>query len=425
MECWRRLQSREQQGMSDADAALLKSLDALRPSNLTACDAAHDAWVLVPAGDGCSDTEWLQTCDAQHLVSASCSPQLRSALLFASEGIERELRWYFQERDSRIWGRRWDPLHRPCARTVFARHLRRFAATSLKRGDREQLQLWCHYLRKVVATRLFTSSNLLWPSRFEQSLAACLVRLEALHLRMLQGEEDERRRKVPVCNVNREQVVDLAAKKVRGGFCKARLHQIAVYRYSRLIPWSMSSAKMQLPLLFCIQSVERLKMLAAGVFVMGSSLELSRQCIEELRLFAAGEIDARTLAEDVVVSTGSMAAFALGQAAVASLTPGGLCTLLLRMFGPSCAAMIAGSLLEVCGRRAWGSPYARALQGAYEALGLSRRGACMYAPAEIEAQLAWMLETNGADSLRLWGAYEHIRQQQHPDLADPWQLQEA
>lgn len=424
MERWRRLQSREPEGISDADAVLLKSLDALRPSNLTVCDTAHDAWVLVPAGDGFSDTEWVQTCDVQHLAGAACSPQLRSALLYAADGVERELRWYFQERDSRIWGRRWDPLHRPCARTVFARHLRRFAATSLKCGDREQLQLWCHYLRKVVATRLFTSSNLLWPSRFEQSLAACLVRLEAVQLRILQGEE-ERRRKVPVCKVDREQVVAVAAKKARGGFCKARLHQIAVYRYSRMIPWSMASARMQLPLLLCMQSVERLKVLAAGVFLMGSSVELSRQCIEELRLFAAGEIDTRTLAEDAVVSTGSMAAFAVGQAAVASLTPAGLCTLLLRMFGPSCAAMIAASLLEVCGRRAWGSPYARTLQGAYQALGLSRRGASMYAPADIEAQLAWMLEEQGADSLRLWGAYEYIRQQQHPDLADPWQPQEA
>mmetsp|Transcript_11130 Transcript_11130/g.21535 ORF Transcript_11130/g.21535 Transcript_11130/m.21535 type:complete len:426 (+) Transcript_11130:27-1304(+) len=425
MERWRRLQSREPQEMADGDAALLKSLEALRPSHLTACDAAYDAWVLVPADDGCGDTEWVKTCDPQLLANASFSPQLRSALLLAAEGVEREMRWYFQERDSRIWGRRWDPLHRPCARTVFARHLRRFAATSLKRGDREQLQLWCHYLRKVVAARLFTSNNLLWPSRFEQSLAACLVRLETLQLRILQGEEEERLRKVPVCEVSREQVAAVAAKKARGGFCKARLHQIALYRYSRMIPWSMSNARMQLPLLLCMQSVERLKVLAAGVFLMGSSVELSRQCIEELRLFAAGEIDARTLAEDAVVSTGSMAAFAVGQAAVASLTPAGFCTLLLRMFGPSCAAVIVASLLEVCGRRAWGSPYARTLQGAYEALGLSRRGASMYAPAEIEAQLAWMLNEQGVDSLRLWAAYEHIRQQQHPDLADPWQPEEA
>jgi len=425
MERWRRLQSHEPEGMSDADVALLKSLAALRPSNLTASGAAHDAWVLVPAGDGRSDTEWVQTCDAQHLANSSLSPQLRDALLLAAEGVERELRWYFQERDSRIWGRRWDPLHRPCARTIFARHLRRFAATSLRRGDREQLQLWCHYLRKVVAARLFTSSNLLWPSRFEQSLVACLVRLEALQLRILHGDEEERRRKVPECKVDREQVVAVASKKVRGGFCKARLHQIALYRYSRMMPWSMSGARMQLPLLLCMQSVERLKVLAAGVFLMGSSLELSRQFIEELRLFAAGEIDTRTLAEDAVVSTGSMAAFAVGQAAVASLTPAGLCTLLLRVCGPSCAAMVTASLMQVCGRHVWGSPSARALQGAYEALGLSRRGACMYAPAEIEAQLSWMLEEKGADSLRLWGAYEHIRQQQHPDLADPWQPQKV
>jgi len=46
----------------------------------------------------------------------------------------------------------------------------------------------------------------------------------------------------------------------------------------------------------------------------------------------------------------------------------------------------------------------------------------MYAPEEIEAQLAWMLQQPGAaeHTLRLWAAYAYVKEHQHPSLRDPW-----
>jgi len=94
--------------------------------------------------------------------------------------------------------------------------------------------------------------------------------------------------------------------------------------------------------------------------------------------------------------------------------------LLLDAAGPSFAALLSGALIRAAGQRLSGGQKAKALRCAYASLGLSPIGASRYSRPEIECQLEWTLRQARTDALRVWAAYEYIRENQHPALTNPW-----
>jgi len=395
---------------SAVDSTLGQTLYELCPKQLLEAEADTSAeWIVDLDSD--DQGEWLladlqkKPASKQAEVSASetRAAERRAA---AAAGIELELRLYFQERDSRFLGWRRDPIGRPCARTVFARRLRRFAATSLRSSDdRALLDAWCTYLHRVAEARPFSSSNRLWKSQFERSLVACLVRMEAL-CRWLDSQTEPR---APACLARKEDVQEAVVRRGRATHPRVPLKHFALYR---------QITRVQVPGLW---GLLRLQSCVAGLALSAAHLALVEQLLAVARDYSAGELDKSTLAEDALVSVTSAGIFVLACSASPALALGSTWMALpLEALGPSFLAWLTGALVRTSGRRMCGGPALRSLRCAYVTLGLSPTGISAYTPEDVEAQLEWALRQRRADIQRLWAAYEYIRQHQHAGLRDPW-----
>jgi len=395
------------QGGSCADEVLERQLHDLCPEDILEAEAEDTLEWTLDLNSDCQG-EWLLA-DLQKPASKEESPDRRAMdrRSAAAAGIELELRWYFQERDSRVLGWRRDPVGCPCARTVFARRLRRFAATSLRSSDRSLLDAWCTYLRRVADARPFSSSNRLWKSQFERSLVACLVRLEAL-CRWMDGQEAEPR--PPKCSSRREDVQEAVARRGRATHPRVPLKHFALYR---------QITRVQVPGLW---GLIRLQSLTAGLALSAAHLALVEQLLSVARDYSAGELDQGTLAEDALVSVSSAGIFVIACSASPAVVLGSSWLALpLEALGPSFLAWLTGALVRTSGRRLCGGPAMRSLRCAYLSLGLNPAGVSSYTAQDVEAQLEWAVRQRRADVAKLWAAYEYIRQHQHSGLRDPWQ----
>lgn len=427
----------QEEGMSAADVALLRRLDNLCPEQHAMSERFQHEWELSAAPleielcDGeCSEgDDWVKADPAglQIVQAASTDSGAAVAAFAAASGIEQELQWYFQERDSRVLGSRRDPVSKPCARTVFARRLQRYAATSLRCGDRMQLAMWCDCLRCVVDARLFSSSNWLWPSRFERTLEACLVRLDGLR-KLLEVQDQRQTLPVvrPVCPLEREAITKAVERReAPGSLSTAPLERLVLFRHVQRANKMLTDIRAHCPVIPGLQVLLQLNGWASSIILGTACLELTGQLVAEARAYATGEIDERTFAEDILVSSGSAAAFAVSRCVSAALCGSEHWAFMLAdHLGPSCAALLMGILLRAVGRELNGGQKARALKNAYASLGLSPAGADKYTAAEIEAQLKYGLTKTvptDRELLRYWAAYAYIREHQHPELADPWQ----
>jgi len=419
-------------GVSAADAALLSYLDELCPEIISVVSASEAEWVTVQADDGeeCFDSaaavddQWIMV-DAASLQIARCEPGSSDALAEAASvasGVERELRWYFEERDARLLGGRHDPVGRPCARTVFARRLQRYAASSLRCADLPALQAWCLYLQRVVDNRVFSSSNWLWPSTFERSLEACLVKLEGLRCKL----EGKGGASSVACRLTPTSVTNAMRRRetAPGGASSApALERFVLWRQLARVNQALGDVQARCPGVPGLTQVMRLNGWTASIVLGAACLELVGQLAVEAQSYAAGEIDGHTLIEDILVASGSTAAFALGRCiSAAFMVDDHWARIMADQLGPCCAALLMGVLLRTAGRELSGGPRMCALRNAYSSLGLSPSGAIAYGTNEIEAQLEWRLRKNVSqkEALLLWAAYAYIREHQHPELADPW-----
>lgn len=390
-------------GMSDADVALLRRLDKLCPEQRTISERFEHNWEISAAplenelcdGDICGGSDWVKADLAclQLVHGASNHSGSGVAALSVASGVEQELRWYFEERDSRVVGRRRDPVSKPCARTVFARRLQRYAATTLRSGDRAQLDMWCECLRCVVEARLFSSSNWLWPSRFERTLEACLVRLEGLRGTLDQRETPAATR--PACPLNREAVGKAVERREATGITSqgmVPLEKLILFRHVQKANKVVADIRSHCPIIPGLQVLTQLNGWASSVILGSACLELTGQLVGEARAYARGEIDELTFAEDILVSSGSAAAFAVSRCVSAAATGSdNLAFMLADHLGPSCAALLMGMLLRAAGRELSGGHKGRALRNAYASLGLSPAGIEKYTADEIEAQLKYIL----------------------------------
>jgi len=420
-------------GVDLADAALLHRLEQLCPPaiSLVHCLDFETEWVLDPVcGDmgGSLDGaivpslgDWVEVNSSSSQIVQSQPQDVADEAHNASVGIQRELQWYFQERDSRLLTYRRSPVERPCARTVFARHLLRYAASSLPSVEQVLLDAWCEYLRAIVSERPFSSSNLLWPSRFERSLEACLARLERL-LKKVKGNSGP---EIKLCPVGRDVVAKAMARRdMAGTFTTVPLERFVVWRQVSKVGGVLSNVQARLPLIPGLQTMAMCNGWAASIIFGTACIELMGQLAAESRSYATGEVDGRTLTEDILVASGSAAAFALGRYTSAIFAVGdGFAALAADQLGPSCAAFLMSILLRSAGQEIQGGARMRGLRNAYASLGLSPKGCLTYTPAEIEAQLDFRLRRPGRTertTLRLWAAYAYIREHQHPELIDPW-----
>lgn len=367
-----------------------------------------EEWVVI------SLSETQDTCtDAQGLAWAAV----------AAEAIEKELHWYFQRRDARFWGWRRDPVGTSCPRTVFARQLRRYAAGSLRRADREQLRAWCDFLRGIVTSRPFSSSSLVWSSGFERTLETCLVRLEILQRRLASLPQPP----LPACSAACADVAKAVER--RSGHRPATLLAVLPGRCedtSAPGPHAAAARLARAPLLSGVRTLLGLEALANGMLIGIACAELAGHLVGEEQAYAAGMIDGRALAEEVVVSAGSMMAPVVLGGYVAPVVLGGglaavpVCAAVVESAGAGAASLVFGLLLRKVARGLHGDQRAQALRRAYAALGLSPAGVSAYSPADIEAQLEWVLRHRAGSSFKLWVAYAYIRECQHPSLRDPW-----
>lgn len=415
------------------DAALLRHLEDLCPIVITLAPDIETEWVLDPVcqeGDGSTDYaivpslgDWVEVNPAGCTVVQKRPHDDCADARNASIGIQKELQWYFQERDSRFFGYRSNPVERPCARTVFARRLLRYAGSSLPFADEILLEAWCQYLRAIIKERPFSSSNILWVSKFEKSLEACLARLERL-LKKVQGSGFP---ELSMCPVER-QVVNNAMnrREMTGTFTTVPVERFAIWRQLSRVDGVLSKVQTRLPILPGLQTLAIWNGWAASIFFGTACFELAYRLAMELRSYAAGEVDGRTLTEDIFIASGSAAAFALGRyaTAIVSVGEGFFANFMVEQLGPSSAAFLVSLLLRAAGQEIQGGPRMRALRNAYASLGLSPSGTLTYTPKEIETQLEYRLRRPGRDermTVRLWAAYAYIREHQHPELADPWQ----
>lgn len=340
----------------------------------------------------------------------------------AAEAIERELNWYFQRRDARFWGWRRDTLGTSCSRTVFARQLRRYAASSLRSADREPLRAWCDYLRCIVTTSPFSSLNLVRSSEFERTLQACLVRLELLQRRL----ESLPQPRLPACTVACSEVAK--AVKRWGGRSTALTLAVQPPRCEVTTAPHLRAAAVRLaraPLLSGVRTLLGFGALANGLLLGVACTELAGHLVGEGQAYAAGMMDELALAEEVVVSAGSMAGLALRGYVAPMLFGAGLatvpvCAAIVESAGAGAASIVLGFLIRKVARSLRGDQRTQALHRAYATLGLSPSGASTYSPADIEAQLEWAVRCRPRSAFDLWVAYSYIRECHHPSLRDPW-----
>eukprot|EP00747_Dinoflagellata_sp_TGD_P043194 gnl/TRDRNA2_/TRDRNA2_142551_c0_seq1.p1 gnl/TRDRNA2_/TRDRNA2_142551_c0~~gnl/TRDRNA2_/TRDRNA2_142551_c0_seq1.p1 ORF type:complete len:538 (-),score=71.33 gnl/TRDRNA2_/TRDRNA2_142551_c0_seq1:70-1683(-) len=448
----------EYEGLTKADSELLLRLDQLCPEIIT----LQGAWTPVPADIEYieDDGGWLQAdlVPCEHFDE----PAKEDAAAIAQK-VTRELRWYFQERDSRLLRRWQNPVSHPDARRVFARRLQRYMA-ALARGDLQHLNAWCKVLRRVVELRLFTCGNWLWPSRFEPTLEACMVLLEGLRFRLglAKAEESEASFSTAVSldldtvaahsAPSRVEVEEAMRRREQSGifsFHAKPLERFVLYRQLSRANNIICELETCCPTMVPgLRSLVRLHGIAASTALAVACLDVSTQITLQARAYAAGEADALEVSQHVLKSWGSILAigffgrYELGLAAGAMLLAGDswLALGMNAMLGRGYASLLAGSLTRViaAGSR-WGllipgvggsgsrTVRMRVLRSSYAALGLSPQGTDAYGLPDIQAQLAWLLQNGGgrptADSIRLFAAYQYIRLNQHPGLRDPWRLQ--
>lgn len=419
-------------GVSFGDAALLQDLEKLCPAPIALATDFQTEWVLdsgrteMNSSTDCaivaSSGDWVEINVAGLQVVQSQPSDVVAEARIASVGIQRELQWYFQERDSRLFGFRSNPVERPCARTVFARRLLRYAASSLPAADECLLQAWSAYLRAIVQERPFSSSNMLWPSRFEGCLEACLARLERL-LKKVKGNAAS---ELTPCPVEQHVVTRAMARRdMAGTFTAVPVERFVVWRQITKVSGALSNVQTRLPFFLPgLQTVALLNGWAANIIFGTACLELMVQLAAQLRSYTSGEIDGRTLAEDALVASGSAATFALGRYTSSIFAVGeGFAAVMGEQFGPSFAAFLMSILLRSAGQEMNGGTRMRALRNAYASLGLNSKGVLTYSPQEIETQLESRLRRPNRterNTLRWWAAYAYIREHQHPELKDPW-----
>jgi len=427
---------RVEHGADVSDRDLLQKLERMCPPRISMLEDFETDWNVIPVpkdintqnGALIASTIDCSIGDDWHEVTLSGSQVMQKHSVAAAKeaqnaalGIQKELHWYFQERDSRILGFRRDPVKKACARTVFARKLLRFVASSLHSADENLLEAWCMYLRAIVEDRTFSSSNIIWTSRFDRSLEACLARLERVLVKVKKDDFPE----LSVCPVDQHVVARATERCDMVGTTRCGPERLVLWRQLTKVDKVLTKVQTYCPLaLPGLETAALFNSWTASIVFTSICLEVLAQLAGELHAYSTGEIDGRTFAEDMLVASGSAGAFALGRYTSAFLCVGeGAIAFLADQFGAGAAAFFMGIILRAAGREMHGGARMRALRNAHASLGLNPSGVWTYSPQEIETQLECRLRRRGRterSTLRLWAAYAYIREHQYPELTDPW-----
>jgi len=351
------------------------AFDMALPSSSTGGNRIIQDWTVAlehyNENPSCDATDaWLR------IDQASSSNHTRSGLeAEVSNGVRRELAWYFTERTTyRIWGWRCDAVDAaPCVHTLFARHLLRFVE-SANLLNVKLLKCWCTLLNHVVDGKVFTRTKWLGRSKFERCLTACLVLLENLHRELV---VEDTMQVHSACSLERSQLALAVAERARHIAAPdvptlfRRIHHSLSARNPRNILggfWCPSNV------LACHESA----MMAAEKL---ASAELGLHLLCELWAYWHGNIDGWTFIEDALSSACTAASFTFGVQIVTLCVGGSSLSImdvlarevLLRTTGETlCVVMseASGGMMRKAIQVVSGTRETRTLRNAYSCLGL-------------------------------------------------------
>mmetsp|Transcript_27068 Transcript_27068/g.62589 ORF Transcript_27068/g.62589 Transcript_27068/m.62589 type:complete len:436 (-) Transcript_27068:84-1391(-) len=402
-------------GLSRCENRLLDELNALAPA------ALH-----LQSGDQWDITEHV-TEEGWAIADALPVRQLNGALSRSWKetalAIEREMHFYYNDRESRLFGLEQRFERKDCVRRILARSLINYAMLDLQRGDLDQLDAWCVFLRRVLEQRVFTQSNWLRTSKFEPRLQACLAYLEVWRGK-LRGDSSSRLALLEHMEAREEahDLVQSAQESVAKG--SGRRKRGSTLMSSMALTFHRRVAAARVPRLLAPLTHEAWK--RASLFAF--QLSILSELVDPIAAYASGQTDAATFGEEVLHSLSGAAALVLlssipsplavlgGGSLVAQLVPflagpGFLPAILadtLMLSVQGSVTWCAAEGVKAASKRLRRDQQLHKAKQAYEVLGLCPSGTRTYTPSEVHSQLAWRLQQKSEEPIQLWIAYEHI-----------------